>query len=77
MNGQEREESKHEAAIDLKEVARRLHVSYSTAYRLVVSGELKAFKVRISGRTSTAACDEYVRQRLDEQARQCAAGEAE
>lgn len=77
MNEQERDEKRAEAAIDLKEVARRLHVSYSTAYRLVASGELKAFKVRNSWRTSAAACDEYVRRRLDEQAWQCAAGEAE
>ena len=77
MNGQERDEIRTEAAIDLKEVARRLNVSYSTAYRLVASGELRAFKVRNSWRTSTAACEDYVRRRLEEQAWQCSAAETE
>ena len=39
--------------------------------RLAKSGELKAFRLRNSWRTSTAACEEYVRRRFAEQARIC------
>lgn len=52
----------------LQEAAEYLHTSYSTAYRLAVSGELDAFRVRNSWRTSSLACEQYVRHQLAEQA---------
>lgn len=39
--------------------------------RLVVNGELKAFRLRNSWRTSTAACDEYIKRQFEEQAVIC------
>lgn len=52
----------------LKEAAEYLHTSYSTVYRLVTSGELDAFRLRNSWRTSSLACESYVRGRFAEQA---------
>jgi len=52
----------------LAEAAEYLRTSYSTVYRLVVDGELNAFRLRNAWRTSTAACDEYVRRQFAEQA---------
>lgn len=52
----------------LQEAAEYLHTSYSTAYRLAVSGELDAFRVRNSWRTSSLACEQYVRHQLAAQA---------
>ena len=46
--------------LTLAEAAEILHTSYSTVYRLVTAGELDAFRLRNSWRTSTAACDDYV-----------------
>ena len=57
--------------IDLKETARILRVSYPTAHRLAQSGELKAFRVRNAWRTSTDACDEFIRRKFAEQALIC------
>ena len=52
----------------LADAAKYLHTSYSTVYRLVTSGELQAFRLRNSWRTSTAACEEFVRRQFAEQA---------
>lgn len=46
--------------ITLQEAAEILSVSYSTAFRLAESGELKAFRTRNSWRTSTIACAQYI-----------------
>lgn len=55
----------------LADAAEYLHTSYSTVYRLVVEGELDAFRLRNAWRTSTAACEEYVRRQFAEQAVAC------
>lgn len=52
----------------LQEAAEYLHTSYSTVYRLVKSGELDAFRLRNSWRTSSLACEQYVRHQFAEQA---------
>lgn len=57
--------------ITLSEAGKILHASYATVYRLVVDGELKAFRIRNSWRTSTTACREFIRRGLDEQAAAC------
>lgn len=57
--------------ISLPEAARMLCTSYPTVHRLVNAGELKAFRIRNSWRTSTAACEEFVRRRFEEQAKIC------
>ena len=57
--------------ITLMEAAKLLGTSYPTAHRMACSGELKAFRLRNSWRTSTAACAEYVRRGFAEQARTC------
>ena len=57
--------------ISLPEAARMLGTSYPTVHRLVSAGELKAFRIRNSWRTSTAACEEFVRRRFEEQAKIC------
>lgn len=51
--------------ISLSEAARRLGISYPTVRRLAVTGELKAFKIRNSWRTSTAALDAFVREQIE------------
>ena len=54
--------------ISLKEAADYLGVSYSTVRRLVLSGELRAFRVRNSiWRTSTAVCRQYLAQQMSRQ----------
>lgn len=55
----------------LAEAAEFLHTSYSTVYRLVMDGELDAFRLRNAWRTSTAACEAYVRRQFAEQAMAC------
>lgn len=57
--------------LTLAEAAEYLHTSYSTVYRLVTSGELDAFRLRNSWRTSTSACEEYVNRRFAEHAVAC------
>lgn len=52
----------------LFEAADYLNTSYSTVYRLVMDGELGAFKLRNSWRTSIAACEAYVSKRFAVQA---------
>ena len=53
--------------ITLQTASEILCCSYSTALRLANSGELRAFRVRGSWRTTTAICEAYIEQRLDEQ----------
>ena len=53
--------------ISIREAATRLYCSYSTALRLAKDGELKAFRVRGSWRTTDAFCDEYIQRRLADQ----------
>ena len=59
----------------LAEAAEFLHTSYSTVYRLVIDGELRAFRIRNSWRTSTDACQEFVNRRFEEQSVICRSGE--
>ena len=63
--------------LTLAEAAELLHTSYSTVYRLVTDGELDAFRLRNSWRTSTQACEAYVSRQFAEQATmRCTGGEA-
>lgn len=57
--------------ISLMDAAKMLGTSYPTALRLARSGELKAFKIHRIWRTSTSACDEYIKCRFAEQALMC------
>lgn len=57
--------------ISLMDAAKLLGTSYQTVHRLACSGELKAFKIRKTWRTSTVACEEYIRRGFAEQAQTC------
>lgn len=57
--------------ISLAEAAKIIGTSYPTAVRLAESGELKAFRIRSSWRTSDAACDEFICQQFRLQALRC------
>ena len=57
--------------ITAKEAAILLGVSPSTVYRMFNSGELPSFKVRNARRTSTAACEEYIRKQQAREATLC------
>ena len=57
--------------IGLKDAGVRLRSSYSTVLRLVKSGDLEAFRVRSSWKTTTAACDRYIARQLAEQRMIC------
>lgn len=59
----------------LVQAAEFLETSCSTVYRLVTDGELRAFRLRNSWRTSTSACREYVDKRFEEQSVICRSGE--
>ena len=59
--------------ITLMEAAQLLSTSYLTAHRMACAGELKAFRLRSSWRTSTSACREYVERQMEEQERACRA----
>ena len=59
--------------ITLMEAAQLLGTSYPTAHRMACAGELKAFRLRSSWRTSTSACREYVERQMAEQERACRA----
>lgn len=63
--------------ISLMDAAKILGTSYPTVLRLARSGELKAFKIRRIWRTSTVACDEYIRRGFAEQALMCQSVEEE
>ena len=54
--------------ISLKEAADIIGTSYPTAVRLANSGELKAFRVRHSWRTSDVACEEFISRQFKLQA---------
>ncbi|MDD7187761.1 MAG: excisionase family DNA-binding protein [Collinsella sp.] len=57
--------------ITLSQAGKILNASYATVRRLVVAGELKGFRLRNSWRTSTTACEEYIKRQFDEQAVIC------
>ena len=57
--------------ISLAEAAKIIGTSYPTAVRLAESGELKAFRIRSSWRTSDAACVEFICQQFRLQALRC------
>jgi excisionase family DNA binding protein len=57
--------------ITLSQAGKILNASYATVRRLVVAGELKSFRLRNSWRTSTTACEEYIKRQFDEQAVIC------
>lgn len=52
----------------LAEAADFLNTSYSTVYRLVTEGALDAFRLRNNWRTSTKACEDFVRRQFAQQA---------
>lgn len=52
--------------ITIREAAKLLHVSPSTAYRLADSGELKAFYLGKCRRTSTTACESLIMTKMAE-----------
>ena len=57
----------------LKEAAAYLDVSYSTALRMARSGELVAWQINDSWKTSKALCKRYVRSQIKKQALICRA----
>ena len=61
--------------ISLYEAAEILGTSYPTAMRLAKSGELKAFRIRKTWRTSEAACRAFVRSQFEIQALACQSAE--
>ena len=63
--------------ISLKEASRLIGASYQTTMRLAQSGELKAFRIRKTWRTSEAACEEFVRHQFRLQALACRSVEVE
>lgn len=57
----------------LKEAAAYLDVSYSTALRMARSGELVAWQINDSWKTSKGLCKRYVRSQIKKQALICRA----
>ena len=57
--------------LTLGQAAKYLNASASTVLRLVQDGELRAFRMRKAWRTSTEACDEFIKRSFDEQAVIC------
>lgn len=57
--------------ISLKEAAKILGASYPTVLRMATEGDLQAFRIRHTWRTSTAACEEFIQCKFDEQPRAC------
>ena len=58
--------------ITLSQAGKILNASYATVRRLAVAAdELKGFRLRNSWRTSTTACEEYIKRQFDEQAVIC------
>ncbi len=55
----------------LAQAAEYLNSSLSTVLRLVNSGELRAFRIRKAWRTSSGACDEFVKRQFADQAVIC------
>lgn len=62
--------------ITLSEAGEILHASYATVLRLVTNGELKAFRIRNSWRTSTTACERFIDEQFKRQAVICRSTEA-
>ena len=75
-DGASGQEEQEERIISLAEAARMLNTSYTTAFRLAQSGELKVFRIRNSWKTSTAVCKEFIDRRFKEQALICQSVEA-
>lgn len=71
MKLQKGERDEEVRIISLKEAAEILGSSYPTVLRMATEGDLKAFRIRHTWRTSTAACDEFIQRKFDEQARAC------
>ena len=65
------EQGEEARIISLKEAAEILGSSYPTVLRMATEGDLKAFRMRRTWRTSTAACEEFIQRKFDEQARAC------
>ena len=63
--------------ISLVEAAKIIGTSYPTAVRLAKSGELKAFRIRKTWRTSESACERFVREQFEIQALACRSVEVE
>lgn len=57
--------------LTLAQAAEYLNASLSTVLRLVNSGELRAFRIRKAWRTSSGACDEFVKRQFADQAVIC------
>lgn len=57
--------------LTLAQAAEYLNASLSTVLRLVNSGELRAFRIRKAWRTSSGACDEFVKSQFADQAVIC------
>lgn len=55
----------------LAQAAEYLNASLSTVLRLVNSGELRALRIRKAWRTSSGACDEFVKRQFADQAVVC------
>ena len=70
-HGEEFIDASESRTITAKEAAILLGVSQSTIYRMFNSGELVSFKVRTARRTSTAACEDYIRKQQAREATLC------
>lgn len=70
-HGEEFIDASESRTITAKEAAILLGVSQSTIYRMFNSGELISFKVRNARRTSTAACEDYIRKQQAREATLC------
>lgn len=57
--------------LTLAQAAEYLNASLPTVLRLVNSGELRAFRIRKAWRTSSGACDEFVKRQFADQAVIC------
>ena len=57
--------------LTLAQAAEDLNASLPTVLRLVNSGELRAFRIRKAWRTSSGACDEFVKRQFADQAVIC------
>ena len=65
------EQGEEARIISLKEAVEILGSSYPTVLRMATEGDLKAFRMRRTWRTSTAACEEFIQRKFDEQVRAC------
>lgn len=74
VNAREGEEEGR--VITLSEAGEILHASYATVLRLVTNGELKAFRIRNSWRTSIGVCERFIDEQFKRQAVICRSTEA-